>query len=571
MATISDFLIRVRVEGQQLVDKLISSTNKVEKGMDSASTSTNKFGAAVKNVGKDMAGAVATGNLFADSVLGALKTLGPLAGGVATAAGAFALLGLKAINIADQLGDLSDATGVSAGRLLNFKQSIIEAGGNSETFEKVIAKLNVKLGEAAQGNEKVRKTFKDLGVSLGDANGDIRSTDDLLPEIIAALKQIPDPAIRAATAVEILGKEAAKIDWSKVSAGKDAITDAQVQALAKYRDEIDKLANSIERNLITAFGRLAEEINKNGVLKGLFTGGLVAPAESIGDWITYQAIKMTQGAEAADKFAAAQANMSKEVREFKNLSPQAQQEYLKYLDTLKKGQAPLPPGMKPSEAGAGRGNVNPTGQLKITDQGLQAIANAQAQTKALKETNAEALKYQQQLNDTIGMQQFQGDIERSTLAIEKERATKVAELQKQIETETNNKERDQRVTAAITNELRKQIADTNANAEAMKKAKADEITKLQQQKDLIADIMLLNEHLVNDVQLKQLANQNALIGLYGDELKEKEGLLAIDNQRLSAIETIEGKLRALGKDATKEDIRRAQEQISEANRVAGEK
>jgi len=571
MATISDFLIRVRVEGQQLVDKLISSTNKVEKGMDSASTSTNKFGAAVKNVGKDMAGAVATGNLFADSVLGALKTLGPLAGGVATAAGAFALLGLKAINIADQLGDLSDATGVSAGRLLNFKQSIIEAGGNSETFEKVIAKLNVKLGEAAQGNEKVRKTFKDLGVSLGDANGDIRSTDDLLPEIIAALKQIPDPAIRAATAVEILGKEAAKIDWSKVSAGKDAITDAQVQALAKYRDEIDKLANSIERNLITAFGRLAEEINKNGVLKGLFTGGLVAPAESIGDWITYQAIKMTQGAEAADKFAAAQANMSKEVREFKNLSPQAQQEYLKYLDTLKKGQAPLPPGMKPSEAGAGRGNVNPTGQLKITDQGLQAIANAQAQTKALKETNAEALKYQQQLNDTIGMQQFQGDIERSTLAIEKERATKVAELQKQIETETNNKERDQRVTAAITDELRKQIADTNANAEAMKKAKADEITKLQQQKDLIADIMLLNEHLVNDVQLKQLANQNALIGLYGDELKEKEGLLAIDNQRLSAIETIEGKLRALGKDATKEDIRRAQEQISEANRVAGEK
>ena len=112
-----------------------------------------------------------------------------------------------------------------------------------------------------------RKSFKDLGISLGDANGNLRSTDDLLPEVLSALSSIEDPATRAATAVDILGKSAARIDWTKVSAGKDAIKDQQIKQLAEYQGAIDKLANSIETSLITAFGKLAIAIDKQGVVR----------------------------------------------------------------------------------------------------------------------------------------------------------------------------------------------------------------------------------------------------------------------------------------------------------------
>jgi len=551
MATITDFLIKIRTEGQQLVDKLVATTNKLDDNFKKAGDSSKKFGASMQDLGGKLQGATQTGNMFVDSMTNALGRLGPVGMAASVAAGAFALLGLKTINAADQIQDLSDATGISASRLLNLKQSIIESGGSAEKFEKITQKLTANLGDAAEGNEKLRKAFKDLGVDLGDANGNLRNTDQLLPEVLEALAKIEDPALRSAKAVELLGKSALGIDWTKVKAGKDAIKDEQIKQLAEYKNAMEELANAIENKLITAFGKLAIEIKKQGT----FMGTLNWLNELSLDLQT-ATIRMIAGDDAANKYY----------------------QTMKKLAGVKPGQQPLPPGVPESTAGAGRGNVQPpsavpekTGQLAMTDAGKQAVANAQAQTTALKATNAEALKYQQQLNDTIGMQQLQGDIERANLAIEKERATKVAELQKQIEVETNNKERDARVTAGITAELKKQIAEVNANAQAMSKAKTDELTKLQQQKDLMEDILMLNQMLANDVQLKQLANQNSLIGVFGQELKDKQALIAIEDERANKAEAAYAKLRALGKNATAEDMRRADEAVAEAQRVADRK
>lgn len=536
-SAITDFLIRVKVQGQQLVDNLTKSTNDAEKGMNNASKAAGKFSSSIKGLGS--------------SVLG-------MAGGIAGIAAAIAAIGMRAINTADQIQDLADATGISAGSLLNFKQSIIEAGGRAEDFEKISSRLNQTLGEAANGNEKARKSFKDLGISLGDANGNLRSTDDLLPEVLSALSSIEDPATRAATAVDILGKSAARIDWTKVSAGKDAIKDQQIKQLAEYQGAIDKLANSIETSLITAFGKLAIAIDKQGVVMGTTT--------VMDDYVLrlqYFIIEMTQGKEAADKFYQSLMKFRGKIGTGAVMAP---------------GQVPLSPGTVPSQAGAGRGVVNPAvvsaggvGDLAITEAGKQQIANAQAQTKAMMATNNEANKYATLLNETIGMQQRAGDIARSNLNIDKERDTKLADINKQIETELNNKERDSRVTAGLVSQLREQGMEVIRQADIMKTTKTDELTKLQQQKDLVSDIMLLNQMIAQDTQINQLAGQNELIGLFGDELQLKQGLLAIDNERVNAVIAAENKLRALGKDATNADIARANKEIQQAQSVADTK
>jgi hypothetical protein len=536
-SAITDFLIRVKVQGQQLVDNLTKSTNDAEKGMNNASKAAGKFSTSIKGLGS--------------SVLG-------MAGGITGIAAAIAAIGMRAINTADQIQDLADATGISAGSLLNFKQSIIEAGGRTEDFEKISSRLNQTLGEAANGNEKARKSFKDLGISLGDANGNLRSTDDLLPEVLSALSSIEDPATRAATAVDILGKSAARIDWTKVSAGKDAIKDQQIKQLAEYQGAIDKLANSIETSLITAFGKLAIAIDKQGVVMGTTT--------VMDDYVLrlqYFIIEMTQGKEAADKFYQSLMKFRGKIGTGAVMAP---------------GQVPLSPGTVPSQAGAGRGVVNPAvvsaggvGDLAITEAGKQQIANAQAQTKAMMATNNEANKYATLLNETIGMQQRAGDIARSNLNIDKERDTKLADINKQIETELNNKERDSRVTAGLVSQLREQGMEVIRQADIMKATKTDELTKLQQQKDLVSDIMLLNQMIAQDTQINQLAGQNELIGLFGDELQLKQGLLAIDNERVNAVIAAENKLRALGKDATNADIARANKEIQQAQSVADTK
>ena len=537
-STISDFLLRVRVQGQDLVDKLNKSVNDTDKGFGKASTGADKFGKSMKDLGGVIAGSMGSGIGAIDSMASALGGLGRAAGGVALVATAFVALGMRAMGAADQIQDLSDATGISAGRLLNLKQSILEAGGRTEDFEKISTKLNQTLGEAANGNEKVRKSFRDLGVGLGDANGNLRSTDDLLPEVLQALASIPDPATRAATAVELLGKSANKIDWTKVSAGRDLIKDAEIKALADYRGEIDKLANTIETKLITAFGSLAQSLNKT-------FGGPSTTMEKFKAGL----YSMLPG----DAGKAGIEGIKGDIR----ARMEAQAESARLAGSVAQNQ----------QAGATTGG----GQLKITEAGMQAISNAKAQTEAMRQTNDLQNQYATKLNETLGMQQHAGELAKANLQIDFDRDRKIADINKQIQTETNNKERDSRVTAGIVAELNKQIGIEKSAAEQRKTAKQDELNKLQQQRDLVADIMLLNQTIAQDAQVKQLGNQNSLIGLYGVELQKKQAIMAIDNERTNQVIAAENKLRGLGKNATDADIARANQEIAQAKTVADAK
>lgn len=540
-STISDFLLRVRVQGQDLVDKLKKSVNDTDKGFDKATTGANKFGTAMKDLGNVLSGSMGSGIGQVDGMANALGGLGKAAGAVGLVATAFVALGMRAIGAADQIQDLSDATGISASRLLNLKQSILEAGGRSEDFEKISAKLNQTLGDAVNGNEKVRKSFRDLGVSLGDANGNIRSTDDLLPEILDALSKIPDPATRAATAVELLGKSANKIDWTKVTAAKDLFKDAEIKALAEYRGEMDKLANTIETKLITAFGSLAQAINK------AFSG----PATTM-EKFKAGLYSMLPG----DMGKAGIEGIKGDIR----ARLEAQAEAARIAGSVAQNQA--------AQAAPAPGT---TGQLKITEAGMQAIANAKAQTDAMRQTNDLQNKYATSLNATLGMQQHAGELAKANLQIDFERDKKIADINKQIQTETNNKERDSRVTAGIVAELNKQIGIEKSAAEQRKTAKADELNQLQQQKDLMADIMLLNSVLTQNVQTQQLSNQNQLIGLFGEELKLQQGLLSIENEKVNATLSARNKYEALGKNATSQDAARLQTEISQAQATADRK
>lgn len=240
MATIENFILRIKTEG--------------EAGLKSVSGT-------IQSLGKDIEGLSTGGLSLSNTLTGIVSRLGPVGLAAAAAATAFGVLGGNSMKLADQLGDLSDATGIGAGSLLNFKQSLVNAGGNLDSFEKFASKLSVSIGEAADGNNKYKDSFRALGVNTVDVNGKLRDSELILQETVTALAGIADPAERARLATSLLGKEAAKIDWSKVSAGKDAITDEQVAALNRYNDAIKSLKANLEKKVLSFFGNLAIEIN----------------------------------------------------------------------------------------------------------------------------------------------------------------------------------------------------------------------------------------------------------------------------------------------------------------------
>lgn len=234
MSTIENFILRFKTEGAGAVKNLSND---------------------IKSLGDQI-------NPLSNTLGGFTGRLGLLGSTALAGAAAFTALGLKAVNLADELSDLSDSTGFGADQIFNLKQTMMLAGGTTESFGKAATRLAVSIGEAMSGNEKYQKSFRDLGVYVTDASGKMRDSGDILQDVIARLAQIEDPAVRAARAVELMGKEAAKIDWSKVSAGRDTITAEQIAQLGRYRDEIDKFSNSIQNKLVTGFGSLAMTLNQ---------------------------------------------------------------------------------------------------------------------------------------------------------------------------------------------------------------------------------------------------------------------------------------------------------------------
>lgn len=233
MATIENFILKFKTEG------------------------TNALNA----VQDQLAGIGQQAGIAGEALIAVGAKLGPVGAAAGVAAAAFAALGLRAANIADELQDLADVTGISSSALLNFKQSIIEAGGKADSFSTIAGKLNVNIGEAFNGNEKLRKSFDQLGVSVTDSNGSLRDSGAILQDVISRLAGIQDPAERSARAVDLLGKQAALIDWTKVSAINDPFKDKEIEQLSKYRGALDTLANTVETKLVTVFGKLAMSMN----------------------------------------------------------------------------------------------------------------------------------------------------------------------------------------------------------------------------------------------------------------------------------------------------------------------
>lgn len=209
----------------------------------------------------DMAGFGQVGGTLGNTLTGIIGKMGPL--GLAAAAVGTALIAITSAGMktADALNDISAATGISAGVLMNFKSSIVLAGGGIDSFEKFATKLSNSVADASEGNTKFKDTFRALGVNTVDASGNLRDINDVMADVTDALGAMENKTLRQKYATELMGKEAARVDWSNVKAGRDAVTDQQVAALNRYNDAIKELKTDVERLGLSFAGNLALGIN----------------------------------------------------------------------------------------------------------------------------------------------------------------------------------------------------------------------------------------------------------------------------------------------------------------------
>lgn len=156
----------------------------------------------------------------------------------------------EVINLADQTTKLSRSLGLTTSQISELQFAARLSGGTAEDLSKAVAKLAKSSSDAAQGLTTYKRAFDALDITVVDAEGNLKSIDQLLPEIADKFAAAEDGTAKTAVAMDIFGRSGAKLV---------PLLNQGAAGLADLADQARRTGLVIG----TDTGRAAEEFNDN--------------------------------------------------------------------------------------------------------------------------------------------------------------------------------------------------------------------------------------------------------------------------------------------------------------------
>lgn len=179
------------VDLASLVVRLVADTSRYSRDIERANNDLRNFA-----TGADLS----------------FKKVGLAAAGAALAVGAAMLaLAKSAIDAADNLNDLSKQTGISTEALSQLQYAAEQSGTDLDGLTTGLRKFVKQSTDAATSAGDARKAFELIGVSVRDAAGNLKPTDQLLLDVAEQFSRYKDGAAKAAFAQELFGKSGAAL------------------------------------------------------------------------------------------------------------------------------------------------------------------------------------------------------------------------------------------------------------------------------------------------------------------------------------------------------------------------
>lgn len=189
----------------------------------------------IKNAGSSMDegkgkalsfGDVLKANLVSEAIVGGVKAL---AGAVKELATDLASCVTDSAKFADNVLTLSTNTGLSTDQIQEFQYMAELTDTSLETVTGSLSKLTKNMDSAQGGTGAAADAFKALGVEVTDAEGNLRSNQDVFLEVIDALGEIENETERDATSMALFGKSAQDLN-SLVAIGSEGIAEFAKEA-----------------------------------------------------------------------------------------------------------------------------------------------------------------------------------------------------------------------------------------------------------------------------------------------------------------------------------------------------
>lgn len=229
-----------------------------------------------KDVSIDIVAQDKTGAAF-KSVKGNLTDLstsvGAVTGKIAVLTGVLAAIGSAAqikglVDSADNMNKLSQKTGIAVSELSSLSNTADLAGVSNEQLGSALVKLNKSIAEAASGTKEQAQAFKNLGISVKDANGNIRPTADILGDVAGAFSNASDGAIKTQYAMALFGKAGADL-IPFLNTGKQGIKEFGAtfgeefaQNAERFNDNLTKLNQQLQVVVVEGITPMLESMSK---------------------------------------------------------------------------------------------------------------------------------------------------------------------------------------------------------------------------------------------------------------------------------------------------------------------
>lgn len=152
---------------------------------------------------------------------------------------------------ADNILTLSTNTGIAAETLQEYQYMAELTDTSLETITGSMAKLIRNMQNAKNGTGNAAAAFAAMGVSVTDANGELRDNEEVFTEVIDKLGKMSNETQRDAYAMDIFGKSAQDLN-SLIAVGKDGI--------AAFAQEAHDMGYVLDEETLSSLGAVDDAL-----------------------------------------------------------------------------------------------------------------------------------------------------------------------------------------------------------------------------------------------------------------------------------------------------------------------
>lgn len=200
----------------------------------------------------------------------------------------------------DMLSDLSQRTGIATDNLQVLGYVAQLNGSSFEAMNSSLEGLNRQIGLAASGGKLQEDTFKELGISIKDGTGKIKSADTVFAEmqqrmksmgygtqqVAAVLRKLRlDPTL--AQTLNLSAEEMA--NFSKEARDAGILSKEQIAAASEFEDSLDRMkvrlmavGNQFMLNLAPALSNFMDNMGSIIAYVSAFIGNIIQLVSNVG-------------------------------------------------------------------------------------------------------------------------------------------------------------------------------------------------------------------------------------------------------------------------------------------------